>query len=155
MALSNFYWELNQAEVRFVSWSKRGQRGSSSERGIWFVRTVALSQTEVQECYDHVTTVATARISRHNTIKKIPCHCHKRTSSTGHFGCALFMSAKGEKEGVTEEEREKKEEWTSCLGFKGNSGTGLFCHAAVSSHLHTGTEKGSWCATVSESKETD
>lgn len=35
--------------------------------------------------------------------------CVRHTSSTGHFGCALFMSARGKKEGVTEDKEEVKE----------------------------------------------
>lgn len=47
------------------------------------------------------------------------------------------MSAKGKKEGVTEEEREKKSE-PSCLSSKRNSGAKWSCHATVSPHSALG-----------------
>lgn len=53
-------------------------------------------------------TASLAKISKAYLIEELQC-CVRHTSSTGHFGCALFMSARGKKEGVTEDKEEVKE----------------------------------------------
>lgn len=67
-------------------------------------------------------------------------YCHEHTSSTGHFCCALFMSAKGKKEGVIEEEREKRVNSASCA-LKGIQEQDCLAIPLFSSTLHTSTER--------------
>lgn len=103
--------------------------------------------------YNHIITITKARISRHSTCKRHHIiYCHEHTSSTGHFCCALFMSAKGKKEGVIEEEREKRVNSASCA-LKRIQEQDCLAIPLFSSTLHTSTERKSWWTIVSGSKE--
>ena len=127
--LGHVYQELNQVEVYFLYWKKSTEKLKLWAAGLICKNGFIKSEAH-QVSYNHITTITKARISRHSTFKRhhVMYH-HKHTSSTGHFCCVLFMNAKGKKEGVTEEEREKKE-WTQlpklCKEF--SSKTVLPCH---------------------------
>lgn len=59
-------------------------------------------------CYNHITIITKAE-SADTALLKAVMLLLQTYLFHGAFCCALFMSAKGKKEGVTEEEREKKE----------------------------------------------